>query len=144
MAATVLLGAVGAYAVGELYTPNPEGDWIRDPSVYAPGSADQVNVLGDLQPGAAEQKFTVGHRVNTLAMAGKKSNRDIADFEADEIEEAFDRLRITRPAMATDLEALLTTSMVPVQTAIANSDKAAFDAASPSFDFSALQFSSVG
>lgn len=129
--ATILLGAIGAYAVGELYTPNPEGDWIRDAGVYAPGTADQINVLGDLQPGAAEQMFTVGHRLNTLAMAGKKSNWEIAAFEAEEIEEAFDRLMITRPAMAVELEAFLTDKLAPVMTAIGNSDKTAFDAAFP-------------
>ena len=36
--ATVLVGAVAAFSVGELYTPNPEGDWIRDSSKYAPGT----------------------------------------------------------------------------------------------------------
>ena len=127
--ATVLVGAVAAFSVGELYTPNPEGDWIRDPSKYAPGTADQVNVLGDLQPGAAEIMFTVGQRLNTLARAGKKQNWALADFEAEEIEEAFDRLMITRPGMATDLETFLTGKLEPVITAIGSQDKAAFASA---------------
>ena len=124
--ATVLVGAVAAYSVGELYTPNPDGDWIRDPSTYAPGTGDQINVLGDLAPGAAEVMFVVGQRLNTLAMAGKKQNWELAAFEAEEIEEAFDRLMITRPGMATDLEAFLTGSLEPVITAVTNHDKTAF------------------
>jgi hypothetical protein len=127
--ATVLVGAVAAYSVGELYTPNPEANWIRDPTKYAPGTADQINVLGDLQPGAAEVMFIVGQRLNTLAMAGKKQNWDVADFEATEIEEAFNRLMLTRPGMATDLEGFVTASLGPVMTAIGNQDKAAFAAA---------------
>ena len=124
--ATVLVGAVAAYSVGELYTPNPEGDWIRDPAKYAPGTADQINVLGDLQPRASEVMFAVGLRLNTLATAGKKQNWDIAGFQADEIEDAFGRLKLTRPDMATDLDAFVTGSLDPVITAIANHDKAAF------------------
>lgn len=127
--ATVLVGAVAAYSVGELYTPNPEADWIRDVTKYAPGTADQINVLGDLQPGAAEVMFTVGQRLNTLATAGKKQNWDIAAFEAEEIEEAFDRLMITRPEMTTSLEAFITGSLDPVITAINNHDKPGFAAA---------------
>jgi len=124
--ATVLVGAVAAYSVGEPYTPNPEADWIRDPTEYAPGTADQINVLGDLQPGAAEIMFTVGQRLNTLATAGKKQNWELAAFEAEEIEDAFDRLMITRPALATDLETFLTDKLEPVITAITNQNKAEF------------------
>lgn len=116
--ATVLVGAVAAWSVGELYTPNPEGDWIRDPLVYAPGTADQINVLGDLQPGAAEAMFNVGLRLNTLAAAGKKQNWEIAAFQSEEIEEAFDRLMVTRPAMAAELEAFITGALDPVIAAV--------------------------
>ena len=124
--ATVFVGAVAAYSVGELYVPNPEGDWIRDATKYAPGTADQINVLGDLAPGAAEVMFNVGQRLNTLAKAGKKQNWEIAAFEAEEIEEAFDRLMITRPELAISLEAFLTNSLEPVITAITAADKKAF------------------
>lgn len=99
-------------AVGEIYTPAT--NWIQNALKYAPGSNDQVNVLADLQQGAAEVMFDVGLRLNVLNSAGKKQNWDLVTHEAEEIEESFDRLMITRPDLSTDLENFITSRIDPL------------------------------
>lgn len=126
IAASLLVGAGVVLAVGEIYTPT--SNWIADITKYAPGSNDQVNVLADLQQGASEVMFDVGLRLNVLNSAGKKQNWDLVAHEADEIEESFDRLMITRPDLSTDLENFITTRIDPL-VAVATAptpDKAAF------------------
>lgn len=124
--ATVLVGAVTAWSVGELYTPKSSGNWIRDSLVYAPGTADQINVLADIQPGKADTMFDAGMRLNTLAAAGKKQNWDVAGYQAEELQATLERLMVTRPAMTADLTDFLTVNMVPLNAAIAAKDKVMF------------------
>lgn len=127
--ATLLCGAGVVFAVGEIYTPT--STWIQDPLKYAPGSNDQINVLADLQPGKADIMFDVGMRLNVLNAAGKKQNWQLAAFEAHEIEKTLDKLMITRPALAADLQNFITTSLDPVYAAATavTPDKAVFKAA---------------
>lgn len=129
VAASLLVGAGAVLAVGEIYTPAT--NWIQNALKYAPGSNDQVNVLADLQQGAAEVMFDVGLRLNVLNSAGKKQNWDLVTHEAEEIEESFDRLMITRPDLSTDLENFITSRIDPL-VAVASApapDKAAFKTA---------------
>lgn len=127
--AALLASAGVVLALGELYTPSTT--WIQDAMKYAPGTSDQVNVLADLQPGKAEIMFDVGLRMNALNSAGKKQNWGLAEHQIGEIEEAFDRLMVTRPELTTDLEAFLTTSLAPVYAAVTapTPDKAVFKTA---------------
>ncbi|HEY2774188.1 MAG TPA: hypothetical protein VGK20_09075 [Candidatus Binatia bacterium] len=120
------IGLLGAAAVvwSSIYVPDPEGSWIRDTSKYA-DSVDQINVLGDIAPGASQVMLQVGIRLNALAAAGKKQNWDLADYERQEIEEAFDRLSLTRPGMEPDLDTFITGSLAPIGTAITAKDKTA-------------------
>jgi hypothetical protein len=127
--ATLLCSAGVVFAVGEIYTPSQT--WIQDAAKYAPGSNDQINVLGDLAPGKAAYMFDAGLRLNVANTAGKKKNWALAAHELHEIEGDFEHLMITRPALATDLQAFLTTSLAPVYAAATapTPDKAAFKAA---------------
>jgi hypothetical protein len=127
--ATLIGGAGVVFALGEIYTPSTT--WIQDPSKYAPGSNDQINVLADLQPGESDVMLRVGLRLNSLNTAGKKRNWGLAETELEQIEAAFDNLILTRPALATDLESFLTTSLEPVRAAATAPapDKAAFKTA---------------
>lgn len=125
-----LLGSAGVVlAVGEIYTPT--STWIQDAGKYAPGSNDQINVLADLQPGKADLMFDVGLRANVLNTAGKKQNWALAAFEAHEIEKTLEKLMITRPALATDLEDFILNDLDPVHAAATavTPDKAVFKAA---------------
>lgn len=127
--AALLCSAGVVLAVGEIYTPSTT--WIQDGAKYAPGSNDQINVLADLQPGAAETMFNVGLRLNVLNTAGKKQNWALATHEIEEIEEALDRLIVTRPGLAGDIEGFITASLDPVLAAASapTPDKAAFKTA---------------
>ncbi len=125
----LLCGSAAVYAVGALYTPSPDGDWLRDAAVYAPGTTDQMNVLADIQPGATTLMLEVGLRFNALAAAGKKKSWGSAEHQVDEIEATFEKLAITRPEYADALHSYLTASLTPVRDAITAQDKAMFQSA---------------
>jgi len=126
----VLLGGVViALAAPGIYVPQSGGDWIRDPAVYQPGTDDQINVLADIQPGGAFQMMEVGLRFNALNLAGKKKNWGFAAHESHELEEAMDKLGVTRPALKVSLEAFIVNDLVAVNNAITAQDKAQFKAA---------------
>ncbi len=125
-----LLSGGAVYAVK--YTPQPSGDWIRDTNLYDPGT-DQINVLGDIQPGASTLMLEIGLRLNALSLAGKKKNWDLAAHEIHEIEETMDKLGITRPALKPSLDAFIATSIPPVEAAITAQDKGQFKAALKTF-----------
>ncbi len=129
MTATILLGAAVAFAAIGIYTPDPHGDWIRDISVYQPGTDDQINVLADIQPGAAVQMLEAGLRFNVLNQAGKKQNWDLAAHESAEIGAAFGTLEITRPALQASLQTFVGTDLAAVDAAIATQNKSTFKAA---------------
>lgn len=123
---SLLCGSAAVFAVGELYTPKSGGNWIRDALVYAPDTADQINVLADIQPGAAVLMQEVGLRLNALNSAGKKQNWEFAAYEAHEIGKALEKLKVTRPALATTLTSFITNSVAPVEAAATAADKATF------------------
>ena len=80
------------------YTTNPDGDWIRNATEY-PTVTDQINVLGDIAPGAVIMQ-EVGLRLNALYAAGKEAELGLRDVsKRDELEEALDRLRDHAPGL---------------------------------------------
>ena len=112
-----VMGATIVYS----YTTSPDGDWIRDAGNY-PTVTDQINVLGDIAPGAVLMQ-EVGLRLNAINAAAKKQNWGFAEYEADEMGEALERMAITRPEFASALDAFVTSSVADLQSAIATHDK---------------------
>ncbi len=126
----LLCGTAVTFAVIGNYTPKPDGDWIRDVNNYVPGTDDQINVLADIQPGGGVLMMEAGLRINALYFAGKKKNWDLAAYEMHELEEALEKLEITRPAMASYLGTFLAgPEVAAVDAAILAQDKSAFKTA---------------
>jgi len=126
--ATVLCGSALVFSAMRSYTPQPDGDWIRDTTQY-PTSTDQINVLGDIAPGGGVVMQEIGVRLNALQAAGKKQNWGFATYESEEMEEAFDRLALTRPELASMIGTFITTKLDAVNARIAVHDKPGFLAA---------------
>lgn len=120
---SLLCGSVAVYA--GIYVPQSSGNWIRDTNNYS-DATDQINVLGDIQPGAAVLMQEIGLRFNSLDAAGKKQNWGFADYQLDEMTKALTKLGVTRPTRKAALDAFIAASLPAVASAVAAQDKAAF------------------
>jgi hypothetical protein len=122
-----LISAVVVYAAGEIYTPSRS--WIADPALYNLDSHDGVRVLADIAPGTAVQMLEVGVRLNSMNGAVKKKNWDHATYQLEEMQSALEKVSVTRPNRALQIQEFLDTQIAPVAAAITAQDKAAFQSA---------------
>jgi cytochrome c556 len=122
----LLCGTAAVYA--GVYTPKSSGAWIRDALLYS-DVTDQINVLGDIQPGTGILMQEIGLRFNSLNTAGKKQNWAFASYQLDELSKALTKIGVTRPARKPLLDAFIADSLPAVTDAIAAQDKAAFKTA---------------
>ncbi len=113
----LIIGSLGPIAV------NAGSDWLT-------GSVEEkINKLAEIQPGYGNLMPRIGQRYSDMYFAAKSGNWEFAEYQAEEIDETFDILMVTKPKRNEDAKKFLAASYPMIKDAIKKKNFAEFEKA---------------